>query len=255
MRKRTSIAGLALLMWALAIPGHAYAEDVMVFAAASLTDVLEELAKSWETTPGEIKDTMRFNFGASSDLARQIKAGAPADVFFSADVARMEELEQAGLIDRGERQNVLSNLLVVVVPKASTLEVTSLLDLTKVEKLALANPDAVPAGVYARRFLESQGLWSALVEKVVPTVDVRAALAAVVSESVDAAIVYRTDAAISERVRVAIEIARTEGPPIVYALAPLKSPRNARARDVVRFLASKEAARVYERFGFIVLTP
>ena len=248
---------MGFLLCALAMPCGASAGEVMVFAAASLTNALEELAKSWAASGagGDAKDTIAFNFGASSDLARQIKAGAPADVFFSADVARMEEVEQAGLVDRAERSNVLSNVLVVIVPNASSTQLKSAGDLTKLKRLALANPDAVPAGVYAKKYLESQGLWSAVADKVVPTVDVRAALAAVESESVDAGIVYRTDAAISERVRVALEIGRSEGPPIVYTLAPLKNPRNERARDVAGFLASKEAARVYERFGFIVLTP
>ncbi len=254
MSTRAAMA-IWLLACVLATARVGLAGEVMVFAAASLTDALQELGKSWEAAkPGGSTDTISFSFGASSDLARQIKAGAPADVFFSADVARMEEVEQAGLIDRGERRDVLSNVLVVIVPKASTIEIKAAGDLTKLGRLALANPDAVPAGVYAKKYLEAQKVWGALADKVVPTVDVRAALAAVESENVDAGMVYRTDAMISERLRVAFEVGRSEGPAIIYALAPLKNPRNPRARDVARFLASKEAARVYERSGFIVLT-
>jgi molybdate transport system substrate-binding protein len=224
----------------------------LVFAAASLTDVLKELGKSWEA---KTKDTATFNFGASSDLARQIKAGAPADVFFSADVPRMEEVEHAGLVEPGERHEVLSNVLVVVVPQAATMELKTASDLTKLTKLALADPESVPAGVYAKKYLESQGIWSAVADKVIPTTDVRAALAAVEGEHVDAGIVYRTDAAISKRVRVAFGVAREQGPPILYALAPLKASSKPGTRSFVRFLESSEARPVYERFGFTVLAP
>ena len=252
MKRFVPVLSCCVLALGLAAPPRAAADEVLVFAAASLTDVLKELGKSWQATT---KDTVTFNFGASSDLARQIKAGAPADVFFSADVPRMEEVEHEGLVDRSERREVLSNVLVVVVPKVSTTDVKSASDLTKLTRIALADPASVPAGVYAKKYLESQGLWSAIADKVIPTTDVRAALAAVAGEHVDAGMVYRTDAAISKGVRVAFEVARAQGPPIVYALAPLKASSKAGTRSVVRFLESSEARPVYERFGFIVLAP
>jgi molybdate transport system substrate-binding protein len=233
-------------------PQRAAADEIVVFAAASLTDVLEDLGKTWE---GKNEDTVTFNFGASNDLARQIKAGAPADVFFSADLPRMEEVERAGLVDPADRRAVLSNVLVVVVPKAAQTEITTPRDLTRCTKIAVADPDAVPAGVYAKRYLESQGLWSAIAAKVVPTIDVRAALAAVEGEHVDAGIVYRTDSTIAKNVRVAFEVSRDQGPPIVYPVAPLKASRKAGARGFVGFLQSSEARPTYERFGFLVLAP
>ncbi|MBI3770547.1 MAG: molybdate ABC transporter substrate-binding protein [Deltaproteobacteria bacterium] len=252
MKRLASILLCCVLALGLASPRIAAAEDLVVFAAASLTDVLKEMGRAWEA---RTKDTVTFNFAASSDLARQIKAGAPADVFFSADVARMEEVEREGLVDRTERREVLSNVLVVVVPKGATTEVKTASDLEKLTRIALADPESVPAGVYAKKYLASQGLWSAIADKIIPTTDVRAALAAVEGEHVDAGIVYRTDAATSKGVRVAFEVAREQGPPIVYALAPLKASSKARARTFVRFLESSEARPIYERFGFLMLAP
>jgi len=228
----------------------AAADEILLFAAASLTDVLGELGTSFEKSSN---DHLVFNFGASNDLARQIKAGAPADAFFSADVARMEELEQAGLVDRGARRNVLSNVLVIVVPTGAKITITEPADLKRLRTLALANPDAVPAGVYAKSYLHGLGLWEALEDHVVPTLDVRAALAAVETERADAGIVYATDAAISKKVRVAFRVPPEQGPAIVYALAALKASGKPGTRALVRFLASRNAAPTYERYGFIVL--
>ena len=252
MRRWVRVLSCWMLGLGLVAPRVGAADEIVVFAAASLTDVLGDLGRAWQA---KSKGTVTFNFGASSDLARQIEAGAPADVFFSADVPRMDEVERAGLVDPEARRAVLSNVLVVVVPKAATTEVAAASDLAKLTKIAVADPDAVPAGVYAKKYLESQGLWSAIVPKVVPTLDVRAALAAVEGEHVEAGIVYRTDAAIAQNVRVAFEVPRGEGPPIVYPLAPLKASTKAGTREFVAFLQSSEARAVYERFGFLVLTP
>jgi molybdate transport system substrate-binding protein len=243
------LARLAVALLLLAAR-PALAENVLVFAAASLTDVLKDLGQAFGRTTG---NTVAFNFAGSNDLARQIVAGAPADAFFSADLARMNELEQAGLVDPAERRDVLSNVLVVVVPAGATTTIAVPADLAKLGKVALANPDAVPAGVYAKQYLQKRGLWGAIAPKVVPTLDVRAALAAVEAEHAEAGIVYATDAAGSQRVRVALRIPRDEGPAIVYPLAPLRKSPKAAARDVVRFLTSPDAKPVYERYGFIVL--
>jgi molybdate transport system substrate-binding protein len=228
----------------------ARAAEVLAFAAASLTDAMTELGKTFEHTTG---DTVRFSFGASSDLARQIQAGAPADVFFSADSARVDQLEQAGLVDKADRRDVLSNDLVVIVPADAKTTITGPADLTALENLVLANPDSVPAGVYARTWLQSLGFWDRVKDRVVPTLDVRAALAAVGAGHAEAGIVYATDAAITKGVRVAYGAPREQAPPIVYVLAALKESKNPAARELVRFLSSHDAAATYRRFGFIVL--
>jgi molybdate transport system substrate-binding protein len=222
--------------------------EILVFAAASLTESLQELGRRSEARGGP---KVAFSFASSSDLARQIEAGAPADVFFSADTAKMDALERAGLVRASERRELLSNVLVVVVPSDSTAKIASPKDVERLPKLALADPAAVPAGIYARKWLAQAGVWPALERKVVPTLDVRAALAAVAAGDLPAGIVYRTDAAISRNVRIAYTVA--DGPAIAYSAAPLASSKNpAEAERFVAFLGSPEARAVFERRGFIV---
>ena len=227
-------------------------EEITVFAAASLTDALEEIAKAYQASSG---NRLVINLGASNDLARQIRAGAPADLFFSADEAQMDALQKEGLVRPEDRVAVLSNTLVVVVPAASTRTIVSPEDLAGVGRIALADPKAVPAGVYARTYLESAGVWGRVKDKVVPSLNVRAALAAVESEHVDAGIVYRTDAAITTRVKVAFEVPRDKGPRIVYPLASIAASPKAGAAELRRFLTSPAADAVYARYGFVVLSP
>jgi molybdate transport system substrate-binding protein len=244
-RSRVCLSAFAFL----AFRAPVLAGEVSVFAAASLTEALKEVAQGFEKSTGH---KVVFNLGGSNDLARQIKAGAPADVFFSADKAQMDGLEKAGLVRAQDRVDVLSNVLVVIVPASSTGRLSDPDDLPSVKRLALADPQAVPAGVYARSWLESVGLWDRLKDKVVPTLNVRAALSAVESESADAGIVYRTDAALSKRVKVAFEVPK-QGPAIVYPLAPIASSKCAATADLVRYLLSARAREIYARHGFIVV--
>jgi molybdate transport system substrate-binding protein len=242
----TRILAGVLLLGATA-PGRS--EEILVFAAASLAESLEELGRTFEKTTG---NALRFSFGASSDLARQIRAGAPADVFFSADTARMDELEHDGRVLGRDRREFLSNSLVVIVPTGSSLRVREPRDLLSLPRIALADPAAVPAGIYAKKWLEAEGLWDKLSARVVPTLDVRSALAAVETEAAPAGIVYKTDARVSKRVRVVYEVAGK--PEIVYSLARVADSRKTAAADFVRFLESGQAAAVFERYGFVVRT-
>lgn len=243
---------LPALLAAALLAAPAAAEEILVFAAASLTDACREVARGFESASGH---RVAFNFGASSDLARQIRAGAPADVFFSADLARMDELEQAGLVRAADRVNLLSNTLVIVVPAGSAAVVRGPSDLAGLRRLAVANPEAVPAGIYARTWLASLGQWEGLKDRVVPTLDVRAALAAVEAENAEAGIVYRTDAALSKRVRVAFEVPPGEGPKITYPLAPLAATKRPAARAFAAYLRSPASLAVFRRHGFVVLVP
>jgi molybdate transport system substrate-binding protein len=230
--------------------GHA---PVIVFAAASLTDCLKEIAAGYEKKTGEM---IILNLAASSTLAVQIRAGARADIFFSADEPRMQALEDEGLIAKGTRRSRLSNSLVIVVAAEGRAEVKSPQDLAgpKIKRLALGNPQGVPAGVYAREYLQRLKLWSALEPKVVPMASVRAALAAVEAGNVDAGIVYKTDAAISRKVRIAWEAPRQEGPRISYPAALVAdAPQPQAARRFLEHLGSEEAQAVFRKFGFIVL--
>jgi molybdate transport system substrate-binding protein len=226
------------------------ADEVTLFAAASLTDALKEIAAGFEAESGH---KVLLNLGGSNDLARQIKAGAPADAFFSADEAQMDGLQAAGLVRAADRKVVLSNVLVAIVPAGVRAGIASPADLTSVNRLALADPQAVPAGVYARTWLESIGLWDGVKDKVIPTLNVRAALAAVESEHADAGIVYRTDAQLSKRVRIAFEVARDKGPVISYPLAPLAAAARPATAALVSYLVSPPALAVYRRYGFVVL--
>jgi molybdate transport system substrate-binding protein len=225
---------------------------VTVFAAASLADSLKEFAGVYEKTSG---DRVVFNFGASSVLARQIEEGAPADVFFSADEAKMDGLEKKGHIVKETRVSRLSNVLVIVVAAEEGADIGGPKDLAtgRVRRVALAETRTVPAGIYAKEYLEKLNLWSALERKVVPTENVRAALAAVEAGNVEAGIVYKTDAAISKKVRVAYEVPRGDGPAISYPLAVVKGAREWEAANrFVEHLGSRNAGVIFERFGFIV---
>lgn len=248
MKRRLGRSALALA--ALALGTAASGEEVHLYAAASLTDTVKELARTFETETGH---KVVFNFGGSNDLARQIKAGAPADVFFSADAAQMDGLQAAGLVRAEDRIDVLSNVLAVVTPAASPVRIGAPSDLPALRRIALADPEAVPAGIYARAWLQSLGLWERLKDKVVPSLNVRAALAAVEAEDADAGIVYRTDAAISRRVKVAFEVPREQGPSIVYPLAPIAASKKPATAALVRHLTSERARAVYRRLGFVVL--
>jgi len=226
--------------------------ELTVFAAASLTASLKQIGADYEKETGQ---KVVFNFEASSVLARQIENGAPADIFFSADEAQMNALAKRGLIDPATREDRLGNTLVVVVPVDSDLKIDSASDLARagVAKLALGDPKAVPAGVYTKEWLQRFHVWDAIEPKVVPTENVRGALAAVASGNVDAGVVYRTDAAISKSVRVAYEVPAADGPDIRYPMAMVKaSEQPEAAKNFLKHLNSGRAAKVFKKFGFLV---
>jgi molybdate transport system substrate-binding protein len=242
-----------VLLVAVFAAGAVNAADLLVFAAASLTDSVKEIAGDYTKQTGR---KILFNFGASSTLARQIEEGAPADIFFSADEAKMDGLEKKGLILPGTRKSRLSNSLVIVVAADSSLQITSATNLadTAIKRIALADPKSVPAGIYSKAYLQKINLWTAIEPKVVPTDNVRAALAAVESGNVEAGMVYKTDAAISKHVKVACEIFAREGPKISYPMAVVKDSRQpVAAKAFLDYLNSAAAAKIFERYGFIVL--
>jgi molybdate transport system substrate-binding protein len=237
------------LLW-LVFP--TYGTEITVSAAASLSDAMTEIGTNFEVQSGI---QIRFNFGGSSTLSRQIQEGAPVDLFFSADEAQMNALAKKGLIDEATRKDRLGNSLVVVIPAASSLQIASAADLAGagVKQIALADPKAVPAGVYAKQWLTKLQLWAAIEPKVVPTENVRAALAAVASGDVDAGVVYKTDAAISKKVKIAYEVPRTESPDIRYPAAVIKAASEpAAAKKFLDYLSSKEAGQVFTRYGFLL---
>lgn len=229
----------------------AWTADVQVFAAASLTDALKEIGQQYEQSTG---DKVLFNFAASSLLARQIDEGAPADLFFSADEEKMDWLQKKGLIVNETRKSLLSNTLVIVIPFDSNNTVDTPQKLAQSNwKIALAEPKTVPAGIYAKQYLQKIGIWSKVIDRLIPTENVRAALAAVESGNVDAGIVYKTDAGISKRVKIAYEVPIQEGPKISYPLAVIRESKNMdSAKRFAGYLASQDATNVFRKYGFLI---
>jgi molybdate transport system substrate-binding protein len=245
-----AVLGLALPV--LAASAGSRPVEIVVYAAASLRDVLQQVAPECEKT---LSVRLVFNFGPSNDLARQIQAANKADLFFSADEVWMDRVAEAGLLDTASRRSPLSNRLVVVGFRDASVSVASPSDLvsSQVRRISLANPEAVPAGKYAKSWLVRTGVWESIKERVVPELDVRAALAAVESGAAEVGVVYRTDAAIAPGVRVLYEVPESEGPHISYALAALKDrPHLAAARSVVDWLSGSVATAAFERSGFVV---
>ena len=246
MRKSWPFVSLLAVIFTLGIAEPK--PEILVFGAASLTESLQDLGKAYEAKTGT---KVVFSFGSSSDLARQIQAGAPADVFFSADTAKMDGLEKAGLVKAADRREFLSNSLVVVVPSDSTLKVATAEDLLNLPKIALADPAAVPVGIYAKKWLTGIGLWERIEPKIVPTLDVRASLAAVESGAIPAAIVYRTDAAIAKSARIAFAI--SNGPEIIYSVASVAASKSPKAAEAfVLFLTGPDGQAEFSRRGFVI---
>jgi molybdate transport system substrate-binding protein len=225
---------------------------VTVFAAASLIEPLREIAADYEKQSG---DKVVFNFAASGMLARQIEEGAPADIFFSADEPKLDGLAQKGLLVNETRRNRLANSLVLVAGMdAPTMHSPAELTNAAIKRIGLGDTKTVPAGTYAKAYLEKAGVWAAIERKVIPCENVRAVLAAVESGNVDVGIVYKTDAAISRKAKVAYEVPENEGPKIIYPLAQVKGgPSPDAAKKFLAYLESGNADNVFTRHGFGIL--
>jgi molybdate transport system substrate-binding protein len=221
-------------------------DELLVFAAASTAETMADVGRDFQG--GKVQ----FSFGASRDLARQIRAGAPADLFVSADAETVDALVAEGLVQREDRRRLAGNRLVVIVPKDSSLAVAAPSDLEKAKHLALGDPATVPVGTYAKKWLEGAGVWERVSEQVVLTLDVRAALAAVEAGRAEAGVVYSTDAATSTRVRVAYEVPRESSPEISYVAARLARSTSAPAGRLLDFLVGEQARRDFARHGFLV---
>ena len=244
---------LALSVAALLAAGQGVplTKPITVSAAVSLTDALTAVAEAYARTGA----TVRFNFAASNVLARQIVNGAPVDVFISADEAQMDVVAAAGMLAAGTRVDLLRNQLAVAVPNDRPRKLTGIGGLTDpaFKRIAIGDPAAVPAGVYAKQYLEKEGLWSPLQPRLVPTGSARAALAAAESGAADAAIVYRTDVRTALKATVAWVVPIDRGPRIVYPGAIVRT--TATAGESKRFLDIQRgdaAARIFERFGFVI---
>ena len=226
---------------------------LLVSAAASLSEAIDAVADPFEAEHGI---RILLNVAGSHMLASQIIEGAPVDVFISADVLQMQRAEGAGRIDPAQRIDLLSNRLVIVVPSDRAGTVARPRDLVNapIERIALGDPEAVPAGVYARRYLESQGLWESVADRIVPARSVRAALRAVEAGTVDAGIVYRTDVQTSAGAVIAFAVPLADGPSIVYPAAIVRdAPNPTDAARFLDYLQGDDARRRFDAAGFIGL--
>jgi molybdate transport system substrate-binding protein len=255
---RRVVATAAVLAGMLAGVAPVSADEpasLMVFAAASTTDLVGQLAGRFEEERGA---RVRLSFAASSTLARQIERGAPADVFVSANVRWMDALEEADVLAPGTRFDWMSNRVALVAPRQEplTLAIEPGFDLAGAvgdARIAIADPTHVPAGRYARAALRSLGVWDEVQGRMVHALDVRAALALVERGEVRAGLVYATDAAASERVqRVGLLPADTH-PPIVYPVAILRDHDRPLSRAFVKMLRGAGAREALERYGFLPL--
>ena len=223
---------------------------LVVSIAASLTSVMEPLTASYRRSGGAL---VELNFAASSVLAAQIVNGAPVDLFISADRFQMERVVAAGRVADPGPVDLLSNRLAFVAPAGSTLAVAAPADLLEVAaaRIAIADPSAVPAGVYARAYLKTEGLWNLLAPRLFPTQNVRAALATVEAGDADVGIVYDTDARSTSRVTTLFVVPASRGPQITYPAAVLTdSAMGADARRFLDYLSGEAGRLVFEAAGF-----
>lgn len=243
----------AVLATSVFIQTHAFAGNtITVYAAASLTNAVNELETLYEQ---KNKTEVKTSFAGSSTLAKQIEAGAPADVFISADVQWMDYLQNKQLVVPADRINLLGNRLVVITPKDRPikLKMDKSVDSTKAiqGKLCTGDTKSVPVGKYAKQALTSLGWWEKLEPRLVETEDVRAALNFVARGECQVGIVYATDAAISKDVVVAGIFPENTHPPIIYPVGLIK--KNADSVKFYKFLQSGQAKVVFKKYGFSVL--
>ena len=245
------LTGTLCLLIAAASAASAQRPEVLVSAAASLSEVMQQIARAYQ---GRTGTRVTVNTAASNTLARQIAAGAAVDVFISADEAQMDAISDE--VVTGTRVDLLSNQLAVAVSSDRPRTLRSARELADpaFRRIALGDPAAVPAGVYARAYLEKLGVWKAIAGKAVPSASVRLALAAVENGAADAAIVYRTDVATARRATLALAIPVAEGPRIAYPAAVVRTGRNRDgATRLLAWLRGAEASGIFKAAGFIPL--
>jgi molybdate transport system substrate-binding protein len=254
MQRRQWMTGAITALLCLATVGARAADaqgGVLVFAAASLANVLTDLDQAFTARTG-IRVTP--SLAASSTLAKQVEAGAPADVYFSADLQWMDYLQQRGLLRPGSRHDVVGNSLVLIAPAASPsrVRIAPGFDLAKLlggGHLAMADPDSVPAGIYGRDALQKLGVWSSVMGRVVRAENVRAALEYVARGDAPLGIVYRTDALVEKKVRIVGVFPASSHAPIVYPAALTRHAGAAAARYLA-FINSADAKPIFRKWGF-----
>jgi molybdate transport system substrate-binding protein len=228
--------------------------NLTISAAASLQDALTEIQKKYEKEHENIK--LAFNFGSSGALQQQIEQGAPVDIFFSAAENKFYPLVEKGLINKEESKNLLGNELVLIVPKdkADTVKGFQSLADSNIKQFAMGNPDTTPAGQYGKQTLTNLNLWTKVKDKVVYTKDVRQVLSYVETNSVEAGIVFKTDARISDKVKIVDTAAANLHDPIIYPVGIIKDTKHKKeATDFYQYLQTTDSLQIFEKYGFKIL--
>jgi molybdate transport system substrate-binding protein len=246
------MAGLIYAGFASVAGVSAQAKDVVVFAAASLKNALDEASTAWMRETGK---RIVVSYAASNALAKQIEAGAPADLFFSADPDWMEYVASKGLIKPESRVSLLGNSLVLIAPKGSNIQVVlePSVDLASIlgsHRLAMGHVNAVPAGKYGKAALEHLGAWRGVKDKIAQADNVRAALLLVSRGEAPLGIVYKTDAVSDQNVTIVAAFPESSHSPVVYPVALTKEASNPDAASFLAFLRSDQARTFFERQGF-----
>ncbi|HZK92447.1 MAG TPA: molybdate ABC transporter substrate-binding protein [Stellaceae bacterium] len=253
---RVFVAGFALLVAVTGCTAGARADDVVVFAAASLKNALDAIDADWRNASGK---HATISYAASSALAKQIEADAPADVFISADLDWMDYLDKKHLIAPGSRHNLLGNSLVLIAPadaKAANVDIAQGFPLAKLlngGKLAMADSNAVPAGKYGKAALTKLGVWGSVSGQVAAAENVRACLLLVARGEAPYGIVYKTDAAIEPKVQIVGAFPADSHPAIIYPTGLVASSKNPDAPAFAAYLSGPDATREFNRYGFTVL--
>ncbi|KKO53096.1 molybdate ABC transporter substrate-binding protein [Paenibacillus sp. DMB20] len=227
--------------------------ELTISAAASLTDALKEIQKAYESKAETVK--LNFSFGASGALQQQIEQGAPADLFLSAATKNMKALVDQELIDKDKQKTLLTNELVVVIPKDAETTIGSMNELTKagIKNIAIGIPESVPAGSYAKEALTNAELWDDLQAKIVQGKDVRQVLQYVETGNADAGFVYKTDALTSQAVKIAFAIDPQSYAPVEYPIGIVKATKHSKeAEDFYAYLQSQESLDVFAKYGFSI---
>jgi molybdate transport system substrate-binding protein len=253
-RARRVVSALCGLVLCLAVT-PATAQELLVFAAASLQDALAAVIAEYQAQGG---GEVSASYASSSTLARQIEEGAPADVYISANPQWMDYLEERNLIREGSRTDLLGNGLVLVAPLERDITVDigpgfDLLGALGGGRLAMGDPDHVPAGIYGRAALESLGVWDAVAPHVARADNVRAALTLVARGEAPLGVVYTSDAVADDTVRVVGDFPPASFPEIVYPIAIVADSAHPEAVALIDMLHSEAAAAIFERYGFAML--
>ena len=245
MKKLFKIWASAVAIFLLTACGKTEKKEITISAAASLNEVLSQVVENYQKENKNVK--VNINFGASGALKKQIEGGAPVDFVFFASKKDLEDLKKQDLVSEKFSKDILENTMVV----AGRKKIDNLSEMLE-HKVAIGDPDTVPAGRYAKQTLENVGLWDKMQENFVLSKDVRSAMQYVDLYEVDYAMIYKTDSKVMKNAEIVFEVPNTLHTPIIYSCGILKDKERDEVKSLYRFLTTKESIEIFEKFGFKV---